>query len=58
MYKRQVDKIPQTSRALLDAAATDLSELCQKIDQTGETTEEDRKTLLDYAVKFVQKSES
>ena len=53
-----VDKIPQTSRALLDAAATDLSELCQKIDQTGETTEEDRKTLLDYAVKFVQKSES
>ena len=53
-----VDKIPQTSRALLDAAATDLSELCQKIDQTGETTEEDRKTLLDYAVKFVKKSES
>ena len=53
-----VDKIQQTSRALLDAAATDLSELCQKIDQTGETTEEDRKTLLDYAVKFVQKSES
>ena len=53
-----VDKIPQTSHALLDAAATDLSELCQKIDQTGETTEEDRKTLLDYAVKFVQKSES
>ena len=53
-----VDKIPQTSRALLDAAATDLSELCQKIDQTGETTEEDRKTLLDYDVKFVQKSES
>ncbi len=53
-----VDKIQQTSRALLDAAAADLSELCQKIDQTGETTEEDRKTLLDYAVKFVQKSES
>ena len=53
-----VDQIPQTSRALLDAAATDLSELCQKIDQTGETTEEDRKNLLDYAVKFVKKSES
>ena len=53
-----VDRIPQTSRALLDAAATDLSELCQKIDLTGETTEEDRKTLLDYAVKFVKKSES
>ena len=53
-----VDQIPQTSRALLDAAATDLSELCQKIDLTGETTEEDRKTLLDYAVKFVKKSES
>ena len=53
-----VDKIPQFSRDLLDAAAAELPDLCEKIDRTGETTEEDRKNLLEFAQRFLERSGS
>lgn len=51
-----VDKIPQFSRDLLDAAASELPDLCEKIDRTGETSEEDRNSLLEFAKRFLEHS--
>ncbi len=51
-----VDKIPQFSRDMLDAAAAELPDLCEKIDRTGETTEEDRNSLLEFAQRFLERN--
>ena len=51
-----VDKIPQFSRDMLDAASAELPDLCDKIDRTGETTEEERKSLLEYAQRFLERN--
>ncbi len=51
-----VDKIPQFSRDMLDAAAAELPDLCEKIDRTGETTEEDRNSLLELAQRFLERN--
>lgn len=51
-----VDKIPQFSRDMLDAASAELPDLCDKIDRTGETTEEDRKSLLEFAQRFLERN--
>ena len=51
-----VDKIPQFSRDMLDAAAAELPDLCEKIDRTGETTEDDRKSLLVFAQRFLERN--
>ena len=51
-----VDKILQFSRDMLDAAAAELPDLCDKIDRTGETTEEDRKSLLEFAQRFLERN--
>lgn len=53
-----VDKIPQFSRELLDAAASEMPDLCEKIDRTGETTEEDRSSMLSFAQRFLERSGS
>ena len=51
-----VDKIPQFSRDMLDAVAAELPDLCEKIDRTGETTEEDRNSLLELAQRFLERN--
>lgn len=51
-----VDKIPQFSRSLLDAAEAELPDLCEKIDRTGETSEEDRESLLGFAKRFLERN--
>ena len=51
-----VEKIPQFSRDMLDAAAAELPDLCEKIDRTGETTEDDRKSLLVFAQRFLERN--
>ena len=51
-----VDKIPQFSRYLLDAAASELPDLCEKIDRTGETSEEERESLLGFAKRFLERN--
>ncbi len=51
-----VDKIPQFSRDLLDAAASELPDLCEKIDRTGETSEEERESLLGFAKRFLERN--
>jgi len=51
-----MDKIPQFSRDMLDAASAELPDLCDKIDRTGETTEEDRKSLLEFAQRFLERN--
>ena len=51
-----VDKIPQFSRDMLEAASAELPDLCDKIDRTGETTEEDRKSLLEFAQRFLERN--
>ena len=48
-----VDKIPQFSRGLLDSAASEIPDLCEKIDRTGETSEEERESLLGFAKRFL-----
>lgn len=51
-----VDKITQFSRDMLDAAAAEIPDLCEKIDRTGETSEEERKSLLEFAQRFLERS--
>lgn len=51
-----VDKIPQFSRGLLDSAASEIPDLCEKIDRTGETSEEERETLLGFAKRFLERN--
>ncbi len=50
------DKIPLFSRELLDAAAAEIPDLCEKIDRTGETSEEERKSLLEFAQRFLERN--
>ena len=51
-----VDKIPQFSRDLLDSAASEIPDLCEKIDRTGETCEEERESLLGFAKRFLERN--
>ncbi len=51
-----VDKIPQFSRSLLDSAASEIPDLCEKIDRTGETSEEERESLLGFAKRFLERN--
>ena len=51
-----VDKIPQFSRGLLDSAASEIPDLCEKIDRTGETSEEERESLLGFAQRFLERN--
>ena len=51
-----VDKIPQFSRGLLDSAASEIPDLCEKIDPTGETSEEERESLLGFAKRFLERN--
>ena len=51
-----VDKIPTVSRSMLDAAQTQISELCDRIDRTGKADEDDYKAILDFAKKFVSQA--
>ena len=51
-----VDRIPQFSRDMLDAAAAEIPDLCEKIDRTGETSEEERKSLLEFAQRFLERN--
>lgn len=51
-----VDKIPQFSRGLLDSAASEIPDLCEKIDRTGETSEEERESLLGFAKLFLERN--
>ena len=51
-----VDKIPQFSRGLLDSAASEIPDLCEKIDRTGETSEEERESLLGFAKRFMERN--
>ena len=51
-----VDKIPQFSRDLLDSAASEIPDLCEKIDRTGETSEEERESLLGFAKRFLERN--
>ncbi len=51
-----VDKIPQFARDMLDAAAAEMPDLCEKIDRTGETSEEERKSLLEFAQRFLERN--
>lgn len=51
-----VDKIPQFSRGLLDSAASEIPDLCEKIDRTGETSEEERESLLGFVKRFLERN--
>ncbi len=51
-----VDKIPQFSRELLDSAAAEMPDICEKIDRTGETTEEERNSMLEFAKRFLERN--
>lgn len=51
-----VDKIPQFSRSLLDSAASEIPDICEKIDRTGETSEEERESLLGFAKRFLERN--
>ena len=51
-----VDKIPQFSHGLLDSAASEIPDLCEKIDRTGETSEEERESLLGFAKRFLERN--
>lgn len=53
----EINKIPSVSRKMLDAAQTDIPELCEKIDRTGRTDENDRKALLEFAKNFINRAE-
>ncbi len=50
------DKMPQFSRGLLDSAASEIPDLCEKIDRTGETSEEERESLLGFAKRFLERN--
>ena len=44
------------SRDMLDAAEAEIPDLCEKIDRTGETSEEERKSLLEFAQRFLERN--
>ena len=54
----EANRVPAVSRALLDAAHTEISDLCDRIDRTGQTSDDDRKALLEFAKSFVARAES
>ena len=54
----KTEKIPSVSRAMLDAAATEIPDICEKIDRTGQPDDSDRKAILTFAKGFVSKAES
>ena len=48
--------IGKATAAFLDAAAAEIPDLCEKIDRTGETSEEERKSLLEFAQRFLERN--
>ncbi len=54
----KTDEIPSLSRAMLDAAASEMPDICEKIDRTGQTDDGDRKAILAFAKNFLSKAES
>ncbi len=53
----KTDEIPSVSRNMLDAAETQIPDICEKIDRTGQTDDSDRKAILEFAKKFVSEAE-
>lgn len=53
----KTDEIPSVSRNMLDAAKVQIPDICEKIDRTGQTDDGDRKTILEFAKKFVSDAE-
>ena len=54
----KADKIPSVSRNMLTAAQTQIPDICEKIDRTGKTDDNDRKAILSFAKNFISKAES
>ena len=54
----EANRVPAVSRALLDAAHSEIPDLCDRIDRTGQTSDDDRKALLEFAKGFVARAES
>ncbi len=54
----KTDKIASLSRELLDTAEVEIADICEKIDRTGQTDDDDRKAILEFAKGFVSKAES
>ena len=54
----EANRVPAVSRALLDAAHAEIPDLCDRIDRTGQTSDDDRKALLEFAKGFVARTES
>ena len=54
----EANRVPAVSRALLDAAHAEIPDLCDRIDRTGQTSDDDRKALLEFAKSFVARAES
>ncbi len=54
----EANRVPAVSRALLDAAHSEIPDLCDRIDRTGQTSDDDRKALLEFAKGFVARTES
>lgn len=53
----KTDEIPSVSRNMLDAAEVQIPDICEKIDRRGQTDDGDRKTILEFAKKFVSDAE-
>ena len=51
-----VDEIPQFSRRLLDAAAAEISQVCTRIDSTGQYSDEDKQAVVDFAKGCLERS--
>ncbi len=51
-----VDEIPQFSRRLLDAAAAEISQVCTRIDSTGQYSDEDKQAVVDFAKICLERS--
>lgn len=49
----KTDEISSISRSMLDAAETQIPDICEKIDRTGQTDDSDRKAILAFAKSFV-----
>ncbi len=54
----EAGRVPEVSRGLLDAAHSEIPDLCDRIDRTGQTSDDDRKALLEFAKGFVARTES
>ena len=51
------DKLLSVSRRMLDAAESEIPEICEGIDRTGQTDENDRRAILEFAKSFVGRTE-